>query len=126
LTLDTNQRIAPGHCTELLHKATELLSKVLGKPKSSIMVLINPNAHLMIDDSTEPAAYIQLKLFAFPREQAAGFVKTVTAFVQTELGVAPDRQYHRLIDMPPSMFGWNGSTCLRCICETDYNRFFLS
>ena len=110
-TLDTNQSIESEHCTALLHKATDLLSNMLDKPKSSIMVLINPNAHLMIDDSTEPTAYIQLKLFAFPQEQAAEFVKTVTEFVQTELGVAPDRQYHRLIDMQPSMFGWNGSTC---------------
>jgi phenylpyruvate tautomerase PptA (4-oxalocrotonate tautomerase family) len=111
LTLDTNQSIAPEHCTELLHKASDLLVNMLAKPKSSIMVRINPAAHLMIDDSTEPTAYIQLKLFAFPQEQAAGFVKTITEFVQTELGVAPDRQYHRLIDMQPSMFGWNGSTC---------------
>ena len=111
LTLDTNQNIAPEHCTELLHKASHLLANVLAKPKSSIMVRINPGVHLMIDDSTEPTAYIQLKLFAFPQEQAAVFVKTVTEFVQTELGVAPDRQYHRLIDMQPSMFGWDGSTC---------------
>ena len=111
LTLDTNQSIASERCTALLHKATDLLSNMLDKPKSSIMVIINPDAHLMIDDSTEPAAYIQLKLFAFPKEQASGFVKTVTAFVQTELGVPPDRQYHRLIDMEPSLFGWNGDTC---------------
>jgi hypothetical protein len=75
------------------------------------MVRINPSANLMIDDSTQPTAYVQLKLFAFPQEQAAEFVKTITGFVQSELGVAPDRQYHRLIDMQPSMFGWNGSTC---------------
>ena len=111
LTLDTNQNITPEHSTELLHKATDLLVNMLDKPKSSIMVLINPGAHLMIDDSTEPTAYIQLKLFAFPQEQAAEFVKTITEFVQTELGVPPDRQYHRLIDMQPAMFGWNGSTC---------------
>jgi phenylpyruvate tautomerase PptA (4-oxalocrotonate tautomerase family) len=111
LTLDTNQSIEPEHGTELLHKATDLLVNMLDKPKSSIMVRINPGAHLMIDDSTEPTAYIQLKLFAFPQEQAAEFVKTITEFVQTELGVAPDRQYHRLIDMQPAMFGWNGSTC---------------
>ncbi len=111
LTLDTNQNIAPERSTELLHKATDLLVNMLDKSKSSIMVLINPAAHLMIDDSTEPTAYIQLKLFAFPQERAAEFVKTITAFVQTELGVAPDRQYHRLIDMQPAMFGWNGNTC---------------
>ena len=111
LTLDTNQSIAPEHCAELLHKATDLLAKMLAKPKSSIMVRINPGANLMIDDSTQPTAYVQLKLFAFPQEQAAEFVKTITEFVQSELGVAPDRQYHRLIDMQPSMFGWNGSTC---------------
>ena len=111
LTLDTNQSITPEHSAELLHKATDLLANMLAKPKSSIMVLINPDAHLMIDDSTEPTAYIQLKLFAFPQEQAAVFVKTITEFVQAELGVAPDRQYHRLIDMQPSMFGLHGSTC---------------
>jgi hypothetical protein len=111
LTLDTNQHITPESCNELLHNATDLLSNMLDKPKSSIMVILNPNAHLMFDDSSQPAAYLQLKLFAFPKEQAAAFVKTLTEFVQTELGVAPDRQYHRLIDMQPSMFGWNGSTC---------------
>lgn len=111
LTLDTNQSITSERCKELLHEATDLLSNMLNKPKSSIMVIINPNAHLMFDDSSQPAAYLQLKLFAFPKEKAAGFVKTLTEFVQTELGVSPDRQYHRLIDMQPSMFGWNGSTC---------------
>jgi phenylpyruvate tautomerase PptA (4-oxalocrotonate tautomerase family) len=111
LTLDTNQSIASERCKSLLHQATDLLSNMLDKPKNVIMVRINPNAHLMIDDSMEPTAYIQLKLFAFPMEQAEEFVKSLTGFVQTELGMPPDRQYHRLIDMQPSMFGWNGSTC---------------
>ena len=111
LSLDTNQSIAPEHCTELLHKASDLLANMLAKPKSSIMVRINQGLHLMIDDSTEPTAYVQLKLFAFPQEQAAEFVRSITEFVQAELGVAPDRQYHRLIDMQPSLLGWDGSTC---------------
>lgn len=111
LTIDINQDIETERCTALLHQATSLLSDMLDKPKASIMARINPNVHLMLADSTEPAAYLELKLFSFQKEKAAEFVKTLTAFAQTELGVAPDRQYHRLIDMQPSMFGWDGKTC---------------
>jgi phenylpyruvate tautomerase PptA (4-oxalocrotonate tautomerase family) len=111
LTLDTNQSIESERCKELLHKASELMSNMLDKLKGSIMVSINPNTHLMLGDSTEPTVYLELKLFAFQREQSAEFVKTFTEFLETKLGVAQDHQFLELIDMQPSMFGWNGKTC---------------
>jgi phenylpyruvate tautomerase PptA (4-oxalocrotonate tautomerase family) len=111
LKIDTNQDITSQRCKELLHNATELLSTMLDKPKGSIMVSITPNASLMLAGSTEPSAYIELKLFAFPDEGVGEFVKTLTEFVKTEMGVAPDFQFHWFVKMEPSMFGWNGKTC---------------
>ena len=56
LNIRTNQDIDDDRCRELLHKATDMLSKMLDKPKSAIMVDITPNAHLMLADRTAPSA----------------------------------------------------------------------
>ncbi len=111
LNIRTNQDIDAERCRELLHKATDMLSTMLGKPKSAIMVDITPNAHLMLADSTAPSAYLELKLFAFPDEGVAEYVKALTAFVEAELGASPEFQFQQFITMSPSMFGWNGGTC---------------
>lgn len=111
LTIDTNLSIDAERCQVFLHKATDLIATMLDKPKGSIMVNITSNARLMLGGSTKPSAYLELKLFTFPDEGVGEFIKTLTEFVQTEMGVAPDLQFHRFVEMEPSMFGWNGGTC---------------
>lgn len=111
LSIDTNQSITTENCRELLHKATDLLATMLDKPKEAIMVKIKPDSHLMLAGGDKPAAYVELKLFSFPEEGVGQFINTLTTFVETEMGVAPDYQFQWFVQMEPSMFGWNGKQC---------------
>lgn len=110
LIIETNRPLENDRCTALLNQAVDVLSNMLDKPKSSILVSIRPDSHLTLGDTSEPAAWVELKLFDF-QDRAAEYVKTLTEFIQTELGVAPDRQFQGFTVMQPSMFGWNGNTC---------------
>lgn len=111
LTIDTNQNVDANRSEAFLGKTLDLLANMLEKPKSSIIVRFNPGACMMMGDADQPTAYIELKAFAFQKEKVSAYVKELTQFVQTELGVVPKLQYHELIKLEPSMFGWNGDTC---------------
>lgn len=110
LTIDINRPLEQDRCSALLNQAVDMLSVMLDKPKGSILVSIRPDSQLVLGNTNEPAAWIELKLFDF-QDNAAEYVKQLTEFVHKELGVAPDRQFQEFTVMQPSMFGWNGSTC---------------
>ena len=111
LSICTNQQLDDEKKNALLHKATDVLSGMLDKPKGSIMVKINSGVALMLGDTMDPVAHVKLKLFAFDKQLAPKYVTVITEFITSELGVPADRQFQQLIDMAPDMFGYNGSTC---------------
>lgn len=110
LTIDINTPLSKQRCETLLTQAVETLSTMLDKPKSSILVSIRPDSLLTLGGSSEPAAWVELKLFDFGG-QAGKYVATLTEFIETELNIAADRQFQEFTTMQPAMFGWNGKTC---------------
>jgi hypothetical protein len=99
LSIDVNQELDTAKCRGLAHKTTELLAGLLDKPKSSIMVKVSPDTHLMFNDDLAPALFVELKLFNISKELAVQYIKQFSQFFESELGIAQDRQYHRIIEM---------------------------
>lgn len=110
-SVTTNQIVEDERRKQLLHDATQAMADMLGKSKGAVMVEINTGVSLMLGDSDDPVAHVKLKLFAFDKTKASEYVKTITQWVTSRLGVPADRQFQQLIDMPPEMFGYNGDTC---------------
>ena len=111
LFVETNQELDNDASQAFLDKAVDLLADILEKPKSGIMARIAPGASFKLGETPDPAAYLELKLFAFPEGKVPVYINALTDLLEKELGVAPDRQFHEFIQMAPAMFGWNGKPC---------------
>lgn len=111
LVVETNQALENETTKAFLDKAIALTANLLDKPRDGIMARITPDACFQLGQTQTPAAFIELKVFAFDKDKVPAIINALTDFIQKELGVAPDRQFHEYIEMEPSLFGWNGAPC---------------
>ena len=91
LRIETNQDLTTEQKQQLLEKSTEMLCRVLDKPKTFMMVYIDAGCCMMFDGNPDPLALVQVRVFAFPEEAVPGIIADITEFIQRELSVAPAR-----------------------------------
>lgn len=111
LRIETNQDLTDEQKQQLLEKSTDMLCRVLDKPKTFMMVYIDAGCCMLFEGSADPAALIQLRLFAFDEEKVPAIIADITDFIHQELAVEPSRQYIQLTEMKTALFGWNGKPC---------------
>ena len=111
LRIETNQTLSEEQTAALMEKSTDMLCSALDKPKTYMMVYVDSGCSMMFNGTAEPFAFVQLRQFAFEKEQAAGVIKAISDFVVSELQVSPDRQYIQLTEMESTLFGWDGKPC---------------
>jgi phenylpyruvate tautomerase PptA (4-oxalocrotonate tautomerase family) len=111
LKIETNQTLSKEDTSDLMQKSTDMLCRVLDKPKTFMMVYIDSGCSIMFNGTNEPFALVQLRLFAVPDDAAPGIIKEITEFTQKELDIKPDRMYIQLSEMKPEHFGWDGKPC---------------
>jgi phenylpyruvate tautomerase PptA (4-oxalocrotonate tautomerase family) len=109
--IETNQTLSREQTAVLMEKSTDMLCSVLGKDKTYMMVYVDAGCSMMFNGSTEPFAFVQLRQFAFEKDQAAGIIEGLSTFIADELQVNPDRQYIQLTEMENALFGWDGKPC---------------
>jgi phenylpyruvate tautomerase PptA (4-oxalocrotonate tautomerase family) len=111
MRIETNQSLSQEATTDLMKAATDMLCRVLEKPKTFMMVSVDSGCRMMFDGSTDPCAFVQLRLFAVSDDDAPGIIHQISDFISEALDVKADRQYIQLMEMKPSHFGWNGKPC---------------
>jgi phenylpyruvate tautomerase PptA (4-oxalocrotonate tautomerase family) len=111
LKIETNQTLSDDQTAALMEKSTDMLCRVLDKPKTYMMVYIDSGCSMMFNGTADPFAFVQLRQFAFDKKQAAGIIAGISEFIVDELQVSPDRQYIQLTEMESTLFGWNGKPC---------------
>lgn len=111
LKIETNQLLSQEQTAVLMNDATDMLCRVLDKPKTYMMVHVDSGCSLMFNGSTDPFAFLQLRLFAVPEGDASKLISGISEFIEKFLEVKPDRQYIQLSEMKPAHFGWNGGPC---------------
>ena len=92
------------------HKASAFIAELLGKPESYVMVAVKHSTPMRFGGGLAPAAMVQLYSIGLPGERCPEFSAKICAFVEEELGVAPERIFIDFRDLERSMFGWNGKT----------------
>ncbi|BCX88421.1 phenylpyruvate tautomerase [Methylomarinovum tepidoasis] len=110
LRIETNVELDDAKIDHLLSAASKAIAAELGKPERYVMVQVTGGAALMFDASREPAAYVELKSIGLPEGQTQPLSRFLCAFLEKELGIAPDRIYIEFIDIPRKFWGWNGGT----------------
>ncbi len=108
LKIETNKKLDV--TKDFLKKISEFTSGLLGKPEKKIMISICSETKMMLDKSTEPLAFIQLKSIGLPSEKCAEYSRSICEFIESEIGIRSDRLYIDFSNIEGSMFGFNKKT----------------
>lgn len=88
----------------------EIVSNVLSKPSSYIMVIIE-QADISMGSRCGKAAFIELRsIGGINPENVSSFTELVTGFIDKETGIPAERIFINVSDVPGALWGWNGST----------------
>jgi len=100
-----------GEKKSLMHTGLcEIVSKVLAKPVSYIMVIIE-KTDISMAGQCGNASYIELRsIGGITSKNTAAITEMVTNYVNKETGIPSERIFINFSDIPGSLWGWNGST----------------
>ena len=109
LLIKTNAPL-PADPEPLLKDASAAVAKLLGKPESYVMVLLEPPTAMCFGADTAPAAYLELKSLGLPEDRTPALSAALCGFVAEHLGVPQNRVYIEFASPPRHLFGYDGST----------------
>jgi len=110
LKINTNVSLDKDRKNALAASASTLLSQLLGKPESYIMVEIASDASIMFASTNEPAVYIELKSIGLPEADTEKLSASLCDFIDAQIGVPPDRIYIEFSPAARHLWGWNKHT----------------
>ena len=92
---------------KLLEELSILISSLTKKSRSFVMAKIDDNCQMYFDDE-RPSCFLEIKSIGSlnPTEMA----KPISDFVYEKMGIPIDKIYVSFVDVPASMWGWNGRT----------------
>ena len=92
---------------ELLEEFSILISSLTNKSKRFVMAKVDDNCEMYFNDDT-PSCFLEIKSIGSlnPSEMA----KPISDFVYEKMGIPIDKIYISFIDVPASMWAWNGRT----------------
>ncbi len=108
LQITTNTDIADSKA--LCKAASSLVADMLGKPESYVMVIMRPRCDMLFAGSDAPAALLSLVSLGLPEAKIKSYAKQLCGFLETRLGIAPNRVYINFESPPYAHWGWDNST----------------
>tara|TARA_Y100000991_G_scaffold104579_1_gene78776 strand:- start:184 stop:516 length:333 start_codon:yes stop_codon:yes gene_type:complete len=93
--------------TKLLDEISILISSLTNKSKRFVMAKLEDNSSMFFEDES-PCCFLQIKSIGSlnPSEMS----KHLCSFVYEKMGIPLNRIYISFEDVPPAMWGWNGTT----------------
>ncbi|XP_020227962.1 macrophage migration inhibitory factor homolog [Cajanus cajan] len=111
LNLFTNLPVDTVVASDILRDATKAVAKIIGKPESYVMILLNGGVPIAFAGTEEPAAYGELISIGGLGPSVNGKLSsTIAEILQTKLYIDSSRFYIKFYDVQRSFFGFNGST----------------
>lgn len=108
--IQTNQPLDAPSTAELTRKASAFVADLLGKPEDYVMAAVKSGTAMTFAGSAAPAAFVEVKSIGLPDDRCDALAASISAFVQTALGIEPDRVFIDFIDLQRTRFAWNGKT----------------
>ena len=92
---------------KLLEEFSILISPLTNKSKRFVMAKLDDNCQMYFEDES-PCCFIEIKSIGSltPSDMA----KQLSDFVYERMGIPIDKIYISFIDVPASMWAWNGRT----------------
>ena len=110
LKIQTNLEIPPGQRDRLLQYASATVADILGKPERYVMVMLEPNPHMLFSGDTSPLAYLELKSIGLPGDRTNDLSEALTSLITDQLAIPSDRIYIEFANAERHMWGWSGGT----------------
>ncbi len=82
-------------------------SEILGKPESVMMITVIDGLSICFAADHEPSAYIELKSVGLRDEVCGELSAKICLFIESRLGIKPERTYIEYKNLDPKMFGCN-------------------
>jgi phenylpyruvate tautomerase PptA (4-oxalocrotonate tautomerase family) len=92
---------------KLLEEISILISSLTNKSRRFVMAKIDDNCQIYFDDKA-PSCFLEIKSIGSlnPSEMA----KPISNFINEKMGIPIDKIYISFVDVPASMWAWNGRT----------------
>ena len=92
---------------KLLEEISILVSSLTNKSKRFVMAKLDNNSEMYFEDES-PCCFLEIKSIGSlnPSEMA----KPISDFIYEKMGIPIDKIYVSFVDVPASMWGWNGRT----------------
>ncbi len=105
-----NKQMDADKVKELSEGISKEVAKVLGKPESYVMAVVEVNPSLILAGSSNPCAYVELKSIGLPEGNTSVFSDAICSYLSANAGVDANRIYIEFANAKGNMWGWNGST----------------
>lgn len=110
LKIQTNVEISEYTKLNLLHDASAKIAAILGKPERYVMVIIEPNPHMLFAGDDSPLAYLELKSIGLPSDRTSEISEDLSNLINQQLSITADRIYIEFSNAERHMWGWSGGT----------------
>ena len=92
---------------KLLEEISILISSLTNKSKRFVMAKLDDNCQMYFDDES-PCCFLEIKSIGSlnPSEMA----RPISNFVYEKIGIPIDKIYISFVDVPASLWAWNGRT----------------
>ncbi|CAN1299091.1 Macrophage migration inhibitory factor homolog [Linum perenne] len=111
LNLFTNVPVDAVTTSDILKDATKAVSKIIGKPESYVMIVVNSGVPMAFAGTEEPAAFGELISIGGLGPSVNGKLSaTIAEILQTKASIDSSRFYIKFYDVERPFFGFNGST----------------
>ncbi|MBO8234194.1 hypothetical protein HA151_06655 [Prochlorococcus marinus XMU1419] len=92
---------------KLLNEISILVASLTNKSKKFVMAKLDDNSEIFFEDES-PCCFLEIKSIGSlnPSEMA----KPISNFVFEKMGIPIDKIYISFVDLPASMWAWNGRT----------------
>jgi len=110
LCVETNKALSPSAERVFLERATDWVETRLDKPRAVVMIAIAAGRPMTFAGSDDPTAFVRLKSVGLETEACQELAAELSRFIDTELGIAPERMFLEFQNLDRALFAWNGKT----------------
>jgi hypothetical protein len=108
--IETNQTLDNADAEKLSKDMSSFLSGLLSKPERVIMVSVKHSVIMMFNETTLPAAYVEMKSIGLTHDKCPEYARSIGEFFETALNIPAERLYIDFAAIDGKMFGWNKKT----------------
>ncbi|MDH5547375.1 MAG: phenylpyruvate tautomerase MIF-related protein [Gammaproteobacteria bacterium] len=110
MKMECNIKIEAIQKNSLLQKMSDLTSRILGKPESYVMCILEDGKNMSFAGNSEPACYVEFKSLGLPEDKTQDLSKAICEQISENIGITSGRIYIEFSNAQRHLWGWNNGT----------------